>query len=171
MHTKLVLVPKSAASKKVKVISAKEAEKGKKAAVLGAKVSDSVSPAATTQVAPSKISTTPTKSSVGEPSTKNNAGSGNLATEAPTNTTLSTGHDDPVVAQHSKVNLLDIAQLFADSLLTEEEKSIIVLFNEAIQTNAKLLHLSTEPDYTRKFKLQETIKVMYRNVCFIHLLC
>ena len=144
----------------MKVFNAKEAEKDKKDAV-GRKVLDSVvpPPTTTTKVAPSRSATAPTKSSVGESAPKSNIGSGNMATEVFTNVTTSASHNDPVVPQQIKVNLLDIDQLFADSLLTEEEKSVIVAFNEAIQTNEKLLHLSTEPDYTRKFRLQETIKV------------
>merc|ERR1711871_1788241 len=66
-------------------------------------------------------------------------------------------HGDAVPS--SKVNILDLTQLFADSpLLNEEHRKIISEFNESLKTGL-LSHESSGPDDTRKFKLREDRRV------------
>ena len=167
------IAPKSAAVKKIKVSDTKE----KPQRETGPDVDKSnVSAAALQLLSPTptkknpskatKVSTTTSKKSASDAEDAQpclNAKELNLDQGGGDRVTAVAGVDEQGSLSQSKRNSLDITQLFADSLLTEEDKSIIISFNEAIQTNTKLLNISTEPDNTRKFKLQEIIKVIITN--------
>ena len=65
-------------------------------------------------------------------------------------------HTSSATAPSSTTNVLDLAQLFADSpLLTEEHRKIITEFNQALKTEGLMNDEGSGPDSARKFKLRE----------------